>query len=341
MAPVAGPRRSPAPPWRAPPRRGGRDHTEADLATLLLAGDEPGLLKTTRCLVTAWRVNGTFSANELAVDSPPSTSRSSTRRREGSAMADHSWSSVPWLIRRGGEQVLEAAEERLPAVTVLRGVAGLVVVGPADGVETRLGDPQSGPLGALRYKCELDQDGVARHGRLALGVAPAEREPQRRFDRDHHQRRRAILPSNTRVPAPPVPQVELDLVGEPPGDLVGLGDGAPHDVGGRIDDEPRARCAGRPWRSPPAADELVAGERGRLATLEPVLEAQQVGGPRGAAVVHELDRLAPAGVGEEHHGLVTVGPQVEREGRVLPFRRAPGAAAPHHPARPGRLRPPP
>ena len=44
-----------------------------------------------------------------------------------------------------------------------------------------------------------------------------------------------ILPSNTRVPAPPSRQVRLHLVGEPPGDLVGLGDDAPDDIGRRFD----------------------------------------------------------------------------------------------------------
>jgi len=48
----------------------------------------------------------------------------------------------------------------------------------------------------------------------------------------------------------------------------------------------------------------VVRVRSPLAPLDPAAQAEQEGGPLGAAVVHELDRVAPAGVGEEDEGLV-------------------------------------
>ena len=191
--------------------------------------------------MTAWRLNGTFCARELAVASPPSTSRSRTRRRDGSAIADHSSSSVPALIPPGGEQSLEAADEEGPAVTVVLGVARLLLLGPADPVETGLRDPQTCSIAALCRERELDQDGIPRHGRLSVGVAPSERELLRRLDRLHHQGchrwllgRRVLEHEGAGATRS---QIELDPVREPLGDLVGLGDRAPHHVGRCLDED--------------------------------------------------------------------------------------------------------
>jgi hypothetical protein len=68
---------------------------------------------------------------------------------------------------------------------VLVGVAGLVLLRPGEGVEAGLDDAEPCPLVALGREGELDEDGVARHRCLALGVSPPERELPRRVDRLH------------------------------------------------------------------------------------------------------------------------------------------------------------
>src|SRR6478735_739332 len=75
-------------------------------------------------------------------------------------------------------------------------------------------------------------------------------------------------------------------------------------------------------RSMPVADLHVARGGRAGAGLGEGLEAEQVGAPLGAAVVHELDRLAPAGVREEHDRVVAVlaKPPVDR--RADPLLRA-------------------
>jgi hypothetical protein len=121
------------------------------------------------------------------------------------------------------------------------GVAGLLLVGPGDAVEPGLADPQPGAVVGLGGEGELGQHRVARRRRLALGGAPAEGEPVGRLDGvDHHGGadglRRGLVLEHQR-PGGPGPDVEIDPVGEPQGDLVGLGDGPPHDVDGRLDDD--------------------------------------------------------------------------------------------------------
>src|SRR5471030_1194187 len=56
-----------------------------------------------------------------------------------------------------------------------------------------------------------------------------------------------------------------------------------------------------------------------LADLKKCLQAEQEDAPLGAAMVHELDRLLPALVLEEHDGPVTLLPEIEADPRAEPF----------------------
>src|SRR5690242_17845513 len=158
----------------------------------------PACSSTARCLMTAWRVNGTSWASELAVAAPPCTSRSRTRRRDGSAIADQSSSPESSLIPRRAELRGERTELLFPAAPVVVGVAGLLVGGPAHGVETRLHDAQSRAFGTLGGEGEVDEDRPGWFRCPAGGPAPPEREPSRRVDRlddDRHGHGLSRLPA--------------------------------------------------------------------------------------------------------------------------------------------------
>src|SRR5258708_28112687 len=77
----------------------------------------------------------------------------------------------------------------------------------------------------------------------------------------------------------------------------------------------------------------VVRVRATLGALDPVLQAHQENSPVGAAVVHELDRLSPACVAEEHKGLVRFLSQAKGELGADPLVGAAGAAPLHHLAR--------
>src|SRR5665213_1844520 len=64
-----------------------------------------------------------------------------------------------------------------------------------------------------------------------------------------------------------------------------------------------------------------------LAVLHPAAQAQQEGCPLGAAVMHELDRITPAGVREEHECVIFLLDQAERQIGADPLVR-PGDALP-------------
>src|SRR3546814_241646 len=161
-------RATPAMAWVAWSRRSGST-PKSTSRPCLRRSINPASSSTTRCLETAWRVKGTWSARELALASPCWTRRSSTRRRDGSATAVHSASSgsVGMLaLSRLGQCAGEAVEEDAPAVGVLLGVLGLVDVLALERVEGALGDPQAGVV-ALGGGGEIHEERVGGRGRPA------------------------------------------------------------------------------------------------------------------------------------------------------------------------------
>ena len=82
---------------------------------------------------------------------------------------------------------------------------------------------------------ELDQERVARRRLLAGRVVPPEREPGRRLDGLDDDR--AALLAEAHVAVGAGLDLQVHLVGEPLGDLVGLGDGAPHHLDGGLDQD--------------------------------------------------------------------------------------------------------
>src|SRR5580700_369735 len=88
-----------------------------------------------------------------------------------------------------------------------------------------------------------------------------------------------------------------------------------------------AKAAGA--ASAPAADLHVLGVGRGLAAFEPVLESEQEVAPLGAAVGHEVDRLAPASVREPQHCLFARLRQVKGQLGADPFVRAAHAAPAH------------
>src|SRR5215469_12982706 len=117
---------------------------------------------------------------------PWARSRSSTLRREGSAIASQSCSSSdPGRTRRpasllAGDIVPEASQVSLPSLLMDVDVAGLLLLGSVKRLEPALGHPQSGTA-SLGGEGELDQGGIALMRRLALWIVPAEGEPVRRL----------------------------------------------------------------------------------------------------------------------------------------------------------------
>src|SRR5262245_17100003 len=75
----------------------------------------------------------------------------------------------------------------------------------------------------------------------------------------------------------------------------------------------------RPTRSMPVADLDVVGRGVALSGFEQLLEAHQVDGPLGAAVVHELHRLTPAFVSEQHDGEAVLLLELEANLRADPL----------------------
>src|SRR5262245_41709145 len=74
--------------------------------------------------------------------------------------------------------------------------------------------------------------------------------------------------------------------------------------------------------SVPVADLHVAGVGGALPGLEELLEAHEVRAPLGAAVVHELDRLTPALVLEEHDRVLVLLVEIPLHAGADPFLRS-------------------
>src|SRR4051794_13191361 len=82
--------------------------------------------------------------------------------------------------------------------------------------------------------------------------------------------------------------------------------------------------------SVPVADLHVPRCGRALPCLHQRLQAHQERAPLGAAVVHELHRLAPAGVREQHDRVVAVLPELPVDRRADPLRR-PVHHLPGHP----------
>src|SRR5262245_42017038 len=71
----------------------------------------------------------------------------------------------------------------------------------------------------------------------------------------------------------------------------------------------------------PTVDLQITRRRGTRAGLDQLLEAEDVRRPLGAAVIHELDRLAPAGMREHQLREVVFTPQIPADLRADPFLR--------------------
>src|SRR5581483_7577873 len=111
---------------------------------------------------------------------PRARMRSSTLRRDGSAMASHSSSSPGGTLRPAVsglscDIVLQAGQVGFPALVVRLIVAGRVLVRPPQGGEPAFGDAQPGSA-ALGGQSELHQQRVVLRRLLTVGVVPAERK---------------------------------------------------------------------------------------------------------------------------------------------------------------------
>ena len=107
----------------------------------------------------------------------------------------------------------------------------------ADKVELVAGfdDAKPGPFGPFGRQRELDQHRVTGHRFLTAGVVPAEREAGWRVDGLHDDR--ASLVSELHVAMSPRLDHEVYPVGEPLAYLIRLGDGAPHHLHRRLDQD--------------------------------------------------------------------------------------------------------
>ncbi len=146
-----------------------------NLPALLGRLTSPACSSTTRCLETAWREKDTRPASQLALTSPLLTRRSSTRRRDGSAMADHSSSSACAVIPIGASR---ATRRGGPGTRPSRpGARRHNVLSPRRARRAARGRfrlPGDGSARALGRQRELDQHRVAGHWFLPAGMVPAE-----------------------------------------------------------------------------------------------------------------------------------------------------------------------
>src|SRR6202171_4046907 len=190
----------------------------------------PACSSTTRCLETAWRVKGTWPARQLALASPRWTRRSSTRRREGSAIAAHRSSSGSVLIsfhpyvRSASNRARRSRNSPQPplcssAYRCLSTSGQLSGSRPLSTTRRRVCAPSPTRVNSTRREFPAA-------GSSAGGVVPSERETGRRIHRFDHDR--AALFTEAHVATGAGLDLQLHLVGEPLADLVGLRDGAPH-----------------------------------------------------------------------------------------------------------------
>src|SRR6516162_8301508 len=178
---------------------------------------------------------GTSAASAVGVAWPWARMRSSTLRREGSAMASHSSSSPDGWSRCWGSGLacdiaLQAGQVGVPALGVRLVVSGHVLPGALQRSESAFGHPKPG-ADALGGEGELHRQRVALVWPLALGVVPAEGEPVRRLRGLHNQRHghplagRPVLEGQGSLAAGS--RIEIGGVAEPLADLGGGGD---HDL---------------------------------------------------------------------------------------------------------------
>src|SRR5918996_5117691 len=149
----------------------------------------PARSRTARCLITAGRLTGMTAARALALPSPRAASRSSTRRRVGSASAANSWPcSTAAAVISGGHPdgvLLELAELHPPALCVALEVLAPLHLRAVQHREAALDHAQARAV-ALGDEGELDPGRVAFGGVHAAGIRerrPAEREEALRLHR--------------------------------------------------------------------------------------------------------------------------------------------------------------
>ena len=116
---------------------------------------------------------------------------------------------------------------------MLLGVALLLRVGQGAQLVAALDHAKPGLLVALGCQRELHERRVAGHRLLPAGMVPAEGEASRRIDRLHDDRP-ALVPE-LHIAVRTGLDHELHPAGEPLAYLIGLGDGAPHHLRRRLD----------------------------------------------------------------------------------------------------------
>jgi hypothetical protein len=117
---------------------------------------------------------------------------------------------------------------------MLLGLAVLLAVRPCVQLVATLDHAQSSAC-AFVYQREPDQHRVAGCWLVAGGMIPAEREAGWWLNCLDGEGIRLVTEDQHTLPAGS--EVELRAVGKPLADLVGLGNGAPHHVDGRVDDD--------------------------------------------------------------------------------------------------------
>src|SRR4051812_30173179 len=134
------------------------------------AATRPARSRTARCLTTATRLTGSSPASVVAVPSPRSARRVSTRQRVGAASAALTSSATALIGCSDGDArgvVGQVGQLDAPALAVALGA--LVLLGGVDEelVEAALDHAQAGAV-ALGLQRELDERRVALDGLAAV-----------------------------------------------------------------------------------------------------------------------------------------------------------------------------